>query len=239
MESNLVNKIKRSIIETKEKKEKLLIERKLVKRRIMMIVESTDNSLYFKRLSKNKQQKIAYSLLEEILYLDEQGMLNEDIMDFMGKIFGNSFGGTIETLSEPMVDSILNPLGLEGYYKDSLISFISENPLEFTNSLKSCESLTELVAKSLSDSVAKLIQKDKGTLGDGHKFIKNSLESVVVDNKFMETLKTQLSGTVCKVFENITNKASNVYNKLKTGISDDGEVGGLLGNSNSTTSPSI
>lgn len=235
----LGDKIKRSIIETKEKKEKLLIERKLVESRIMMIVESTNNSLYFERLPKNRQQKIAYSLLEEITYLDEQGMLNEDIMDFMGKIFGNSFGGAIETISEPMVDSILNPLGLGGYYKDSLVSYISENPLEFTNSLKSCELLTELIAKSLSNSVAKMIQKEKGTLGNGHTFIKNSLESAVVDTKFIESLKTQLNDTVCKVFEKITDKASNVYGKLKTGISDDGGIGGLLGKSNSTISPSI
>ena len=57
MKSNLVNKIKRSIIETKEKKEKLLIEQKLVESRILMIVESESNARNFHNLSEEKQQK--------------------------------------------------------------------------------------------------------------------------------------------------------------------------------------
>jgi hypothetical protein len=87
----LKKQIKKSIIETKEKKEKLLIEQKLVESRIMMIVESESNARNFHKLSEEKQRKMMYSLLEEIRYLDEQGMVNENLMDFLGKIFGNSF----------------------------------------------------------------------------------------------------------------------------------------------------
>ncbi len=53
----LKNKIKRSIIETKERKEKLLIEQRLVESRIMMIVESESNAKNFHSLSEDKQQK--------------------------------------------------------------------------------------------------------------------------------------------------------------------------------------
>ena len=73
----LKKEIRKSILETKEKKEKLLIEQKLVESRIMMIIESKDNIKKFKRLSEEKQQKMAYSLFEEIGYLEEQGLMNE------------------------------------------------------------------------------------------------------------------------------------------------------------------
>ena len=64
----LKKEIKKSILETKERKEKLLIEQKLVESRIMMIIESKDNIKKFKRLSEEKQQKMAYALFEEIGY---------------------------------------------------------------------------------------------------------------------------------------------------------------------------
>ena len=224
----LKNKIKRSIIETKEKKEKLLIEQKLVESRIMMIVESESNTKNFHRLSEEKQQKIMYSLLAEINYLDEQGMINEQLWDFLGKIFGNSFGGAVETIVEPLVNSLLSSLGLGGYFKNFLVSFITTNPLELAKALKSCEALTTLIANSLSEAVFMMIQKDKGLSGDGYTFIRNALGGVVKDTKFANSLEKQLSGIVCELFGQMNNKASGVYDKLKTGMADSGGLGGLL-----------
>jgi hypothetical protein len=224
----LKNKIKRSLIETKEKKEKLLIEQKLVESRIMMIVESESNAKNFHRLSEEKQQKIMYSILEEINYLDEQGMINEQLWDFLGKIFGNSFGGAVETIVEPLVNSILSSLGLGGYFKNFLVSFITSNPLELAKALKSCQALTTLIANSLAEAVAMMIQNDKGLSGSGYTFIRNALGGVVKDTKFINSLEEQLSSIVCKLFGDMNNKASGVYNKLKTDISGSGGLGGLL-----------
>ena len=69
-------KIKKAILETKEKKEKLLIEQSLVKKRILMIFESEDNITNFGSLTKSKQEKIAYKLVYEINYLKETNLLN-------------------------------------------------------------------------------------------------------------------------------------------------------------------
>ena len=224
----LKNKIKRSIIETKERKEKLLIEQRLVESRIMMIVESESNAKNFHSLSEDKQQKIMYSLLAEINYLDEQGMINEQLWDFLGKIFGNSFGGAVETIVEPLVNSLLSSLGLGGYFKNFLVSFITTNPLELAKALKSCEALTTLIANSLSEAVFMMIQKDKGLSGDGYTFIRNALGGVVKDTKFANSLEKQLSGIVCELFGKMNDKASGVYDKLKTGMADSGGLGGLL-----------
>ena len=224
----LKNKIKRSIIETKERKEKLLIEQRLVESRIMMIVESESNAKNFHSLSEEKQQKIMYSLLSEINYLDEQGMINEQLWDFLGKIFGNSFGGAVETIVEPLVNSLLSSLGLGGYFKNFLVSFITTNPLELAKALKSCEALTTLIANSLTEAVFMMIQKDKGLSGDGYTFIRNALGGVVKDTKFANSLEKQLSGIVCELFGKMNDKASGVYDKLKTGMADSGGLGGLL-----------
>ena len=235
----LENNIKKSIRETKQKQERLLIERKLIESRIMMIIESPNNAINFKSLPKVKQQKMICSLLQEINYLDEQGMLNENIMDFMGKIFGNTFGSAVETIVEPLVNSILSALGLGGYFKDFLVSLITTNPLELAKALKSCEALSTLVSKSLAEAIFMKITKDTGLSGGGYAFIRNALGGAVSDDKFAKSLQSGISETICSLFDNMNDKASDVYTKLKSKISDDGGVGGLLGNSNSTTSPSI
>ena len=86
----LKNEIRKKIVETKERKEKLLIEEKLVESRIMMIVESKDNFKNFHLLSEEKQLKLGFSLMREFHFLSHNGLLNEQLGDFLSKIFGNS-----------------------------------------------------------------------------------------------------------------------------------------------------
>jgi hypothetical protein len=69
-------KIKKVIKETKEQKEKILIEENLVKSRIFAIVESKEVIDNFEFLPEGKKMKIAKNLIEEIRFLDENNILN-------------------------------------------------------------------------------------------------------------------------------------------------------------------
>ena len=235
----LKKEIKKSILETKEKKDKLLIEQKLVESRIMMIIESKDNIKKFKTLSEEKQQKMAYALFEEIGYLQEQGLMNEQVWDFLGKIFGNSLGGIAQTIVEPLVNSILSAIGLGGYFKDFLVSLITTSPLRLAKALKSCEELTKLIAESLSEAVAMMIQNEKGLSGSGYTFIRNALGGAARDTKFIAKLEENLSSTVCSLFGKMNDKASDVYGKLKTDVSNGGGLGGLLDAGKKALTPSV
>ena len=121
----LETQIKRAILEAKDNKEKSLIEENLVKNRILMIIESEDNIKNFDKLPKKKQEKIAYSLFEEVNFLSENNILNEQLMDVLGKLFGNSFSAIAQTVVEPLVGSLLGKLGLGGFFKDFIPSFIA------------------------------------------------------------------------------------------------------------------
>lgn len=228
--------IKKAILETKEKKEKLLIEEKLVKGRIMMIFESQKNIDNFHSLSKVKQEKIAYKLLEEINYLQETNLLNEQLMDFLGKIFGNSLGGIFQTVAEPLVNSLLSGIGLGGYFKDFLVSFITTNPARLAKAMKSCEELTKLIAEALSEAVFMMIQRQQGLEGQGYTFLRNALGGAVKDYGFIQSIEKQISGIVCELFGKMNNKASGVYDKLKTDVTSGG-IGGLIPSFASSSTP--
>ncbi len=213
----LEKNIKATLLEIKEKKESILIEQNLVKNRIMMIVESVDNIKNFKKLPKSKQTKIARKLVAEIGFLHESNILNEQdgLMGFLKGIFGNSLSGILQTIVEPMVNSLLSGLGLTGYFKDFLVSFITTNPLELAKALKSCEAMTSLVAQALSEGLAMMIMREQGLEGSGYTFLRNALGGAVKDTKFIESIESQVSGIVCQLYDSMTGKASDVVDKLK------------------------
>ena len=222
--------IKKVILETKERKEKLLIEQKIVENRFMMIFESKENVQNFHLLSEDKKQKIANALFEEISYLEGQGLLNEQLWDLLKGIFGNSLGAATEMFVEPAINSVLSAIGLgDSYFGKFIVSILTTNPLRLARALKDCKELTKLIAASLGEAVVMMIQHQKGLEGQGYVFLRNALLGVVEDSAFAQKLEEQLSTVVCEVFGKMNDKASGVYDKLKSSISDKtGALSGLV-----------
>ena len=211
----LEKQIKKAILEAKDNKEKTLIEENLVRSRILMIVESETNIKNFHKLPKKKQEKIAYSLLEEISFLGENNILNEQLMDVLGKLFGNSLSGIVQTIVEPLVGSLLGKLGLGGFFKDFLTSFIVSKPQRLALALKDCKELTKLIAEALSEALVMMLQKQTGLEGQGYSFMRNALGDTIKETTFISNLENQLSGIVCGVFNGFNKKAADVYKKVK------------------------
>jgi hypothetical protein len=210
----LEKQIRKAILEAKDNKERLLIEENLVKSRILMIVESETNIKNFHKLPKKKQEKIANSLLEEIGFLSENNILNEQLMDILGKLFGNSFSGIIQTAIEPIVGNLLGKLGLSGFFKNFLTSFLVSKPQRLALALKDCNELTKLITEALSEALVMMLQEKGGMEGKGYSFIRNALGDAVKETAFMTNLENQLADVVCEVFGTFNKKATEVYNKL-------------------------
>lgn len=208
--------IKKVLKETKKKKDQLLIEQNLVRSRIMMIVESEDNIKNFNRLPEAKKRKIALALFEEINYLSEQQILNEGfLMDMLKGIFGNAFGGLVQTLVEPMLNSILGGLGIDGYFKFVLISFFTKNPMKLAEGLKDCKVMTTLISQSLTEGLVMMFQKEQNISGDFANFLRNALAGAVSETAFVKKIEEFLGDIVCNGMAKLTENAKDVYNKLK------------------------
>lgn len=214
-------KIKKAILETKDKKEKLVIERNLVKTRIFTIIESKEVIDNFEFLPEGKKMKIAIGIMEEIRFLDENKILNEQLMDYLGKIFGNTgLSAVAQTIAEPMVGSLVGKLGLSGFFKDFITSFIVSDPRRLAKALRSCDELTKLIAESLSEAFVQMLQRKAGVEGTGYSFLRNALGGAIKQTSFVSNLEDQLSNVVCSVFSKYTNNASGVLNKLKPGFTE-------------------
>ena len=220
MESKFNKKVmkdlKKVLKETKEKKERILIEQNLVKTRLLNIFESEDQIKNFHKLPEKKKIKIGLAIMEEVRFLDENQILNEQLGDFLSKIFGGLLGTTVETLIEPLVNSILKGLGLEGPFKNFLVSFLTSNPKELANALRDCKALTTLVANSIAETLAMTIQEKMGAEGGFYTFLRNALGGAVKDTSFSNKIEEFLGDTICNAYNKLTNKAGEVLKRVQT-----------------------
>ena len=209
---------KKVLRETKERKERILIEQKMVETRILSIFEFEQNIHNFRKLPKDKQEKLAWALVNEINFLSEKEILNEQLGDFLGKIFGGSLGSVLETILEPLLNSVLSGLGITGFFKNFMISFITTRPGELAKALKDCRTLTTLIANSLGEAMFMMIQEQRGLEGGFYTFIRNALGSAVKDMAFVNKIEDFIGDLICENFSKLSDNAGNVFEKLKGGV---------------------
>jgi hypothetical protein len=217
----LEKKVRKSLIETKERKEKLLIEEKLIKNRLSMVFEGIKSEKQFKELSEEKKLKLSVKFIQEVSYLMESGIINEDV-DFGGllkSIFGNAFGGVAQTMVEPLINSVLSSIGFgDGFIKNFLISYLTSRPSDVIKSFSDCNLMAKLVGQGIVEAMVMTMQRKSGYGGFGYDLIRNTLGSVLESSEFISGIEKGLAGTICSVIGKFTNNTKEVANKLKSGV---------------------
>jgi hypothetical protein len=208
--------IRKAIIEAKEKKETLLIEEKIIKSRLLVIFENTNNIKNFNSLSEKKKLNMSFRLMNEINYLQQTGLIKEDF-DLTGifkGLFGNIIGGGVETFVEPFVNSFLSAIGLSGYWKNVIISFVTNNPARIVKAFSNCKEMTKILAEALVEGVVMTFQKEKGLGGFGYDLIRNTLLNTIDKSAIGQKFEEGLSETVCGLFGKIGDNAKKVSASL-------------------------
>jgi hypothetical protein len=216
----LKKQIRNKIVETKEIKDKKIIEESLVISRILMVVESADKVKNYKSLSIKERIDLSVDLLDEIATLQEQGLINEQegLGGMLSKIFGSAWSGLVQTLVEPLVNSILSGLGMNnGFFKNTLVSFFTKSPGRLAKALRGdCKELTGLVVESFIEGIVMKLQDDKGMNSGGWVFLRNALGDGIRSTDFIRSLESSMESTICELFGKLTGKASEVVDKLKS-----------------------
>jgi hypothetical protein len=212
----LEKKVRNYLIETKERKEKLLIEEKLIKDRFSMILGDINSEKDFKKLSEDKQLKLSLKIIQEFSYLQENGLIVEqDLGSLMSKLFGGWFGNMTQTIFEPMFNKMLTPLFGEGFFKDFLVSFLTSKPSEVIRAFNDCRLMTKLVAEGVSEAIAMQVGRSQGYTGVGYAFIRNSMADVLTGSEFIQGVEKGLGNTVCGILGKFSNNAKKVVEKVK------------------------
>ena len=213
----LNKKVKKSLIEVKEQKEKLLIEQQLVKNRLSIILEGINSEEDFKKLSDRQQLKISVKFIQELSYLQNTGLISEqNFGNVLSSLFGGWFGNTIQTFVEPVLKNVLVPWFGEGYFTNFIISLLTKNTAEFIRGLNDCKIMTKLIAQSISEAVFMQIQDAKGLNSPGYVFLRQSMGDALTSTEFIKGIEKGLGDTVCNILGKFTGNAQKVAEKLKS-----------------------
>lgn len=205
--------IKKSLKETKVRKETILVEQKIVRSRLNILVEN------FESLSEEQQERVCVMFLMEMSSLNEEGLLNENFIDTLKSIFGNAFWSVPEAFVERAINSILGALGFpDNSIRKFLVSFFATNPSELLKSFKDCNVLTKHIVRSIGEVMIMNLQQSKGMGGTGMDIVRNALQNQFQESEFLQKLEKALSGSICEVFQKYSGNAKEVLDKLKPAL---------------------
>ena len=214
----LEKSIKKNLVEAKEKKEKLLIERRLVESRIETLLGDVKTIEDFNNLIEEKQLRLGFALCQEIVFLQENKFINEEDLSSLFKgLFGNLFSGAImNTIYEKIIDKVLFGLGMgEGFFKDFLVSYLTSRPTELVRAISDCKLFTKLVVEGLTEAMVKWLQQNTGVTGGLADVLRNTIGATIRDSKsFKQNIEKEFAGTICSLFEKYTSNAQNVLTNL-------------------------
>ena len=122
----LEQKVRQSLMEVKEQKEKNLIKENLVKNRLLVLVEHIKSEDEFNRLSDNKKSQLSFNVLQELSYLESNGLISEqDLGGALKSVFGGFFGNATQTFFEPILGKFIIPIFGEGFMSNFIISYLT------------------------------------------------------------------------------------------------------------------
>ncbi len=200
--------IKKTLIETKERKNNQIIENKLVESRLKFIIE--DVSIFNKR-SKQVKIKEGFKFLRETFYLKSMGMLNENLSDIFKQMFGNSFENILGTVSDPFVGSILNKLSIPQEIKTSVLDTIKQRANELLAHMDTCENLSKFISDIVSEiTVLKMTAKNI----TGSQVLDSAIVDTMGDDVFKTKLSEKIEEEVCLLFNKYAENAKNLVTKL-------------------------
>lgn len=214
----LDKKIKRKLLETKEQKNKLIIEQEIVRSRLMMIFESEDNIKNWDNLSDKRRFKISCKFLQEISFQQQNGIINEQFLDVIKSIFGTSVGGGFaQAILEPAVSWILSGLGMKenSYMKKFVVSFLTKKE-GFWNYLKDCRTLTKGIVEAIVEAAGMEVSQKTGTGGFWMDALRNTLGDWISKSGFAQDLEKKIGDTICQYWDKATNNAKNVLSKVNS-----------------------
>ncbi len=213
----LEKKIRQSLLETKENKEKNLIKETLVKNRLLVLVEHIKNEDDFNSLSEDKKVQLSFNILQEMSYLESTGLISEvDLGGVFKSLFGGFFGDVTQTVFEPLIGKIVYPLFGEGFMSNFIISYLTSRPSDVIKSMSDCKLMTKLIAESVVEGMVKSLQRQKGFDTPGYSYLRNALGTVFEGSEFVRGIEGSISNTVCGLFEKFAGNAKKIETKLKT-----------------------
>ena len=222
IDMKLKNTIRKTLVETKENKKRLIQESRIVENRFNFILESKEIK------SRKDYNNFLINVLSEMVYLHKQGFNNkliaenaENLFGALGNIFGGGANSVMATFKEKGINWILNKLGMSenSTMKNFMVTAIGNTDLKDVPKLfTDCDFLTKKIAESVPEALLRKLQHEQGMGGDFADVIRNSLHDVVKTSNFSDKIEEKIGEMVCPLVNQISGIFGNKLDSMKSSL---------------------
>jgi hypothetical protein len=219
---SLVKTIKKTLVETKENKKRLIQESKIVKTRFNIILESS------KLKSKKDINDVLINVLIEMVYLDKQGFNDKviaenasSVFNVIGNLLGGSTNSVIEAFREKGVKYILGQLGLgdNSALRNYMTTALENTDLKDVPKLFSdCDFLTKKISEAVPESYLRQLEMEESMGGEFSDIVKKTLHGVIKDSDFSDRLETRIHSVICPLVDKMSSKFGDKLNGMKSSL---------------------
>lgn len=218
----LQTKVKKHLNQLKEQQENQLIKKRLIENRLSTIIDSTKGIGTKRPMSKKAKHDLGFKLYAEIHRLHKFNIISEqdtmtDVFNFIKGQFSNVGLSAVEgVIIEPLVNSILSKLGMGGYFKNFIISFLATNPRKVIDAFKNCDTMVSLISESLVEATFMMLQQKQDMGGIGYDVLRNAIGKAVKETKFVKDIESEISDVICDIFDELRDSVKGSLEQFGT-----------------------
>jgi len=201
---SLKKSLKNNLMEMKEKKENLMVESNIIRKRFEMITENRTFN------SETDGDFIVESLFTEVSYLKRQGydskLINEGIFGWIGSLLGGTVTEVPDVIKEYISAWLLKTVGVsaDSYLGNVLVTLIGDLSFsDYDKFFSDCKFASNKVADALINGyLRKLQEENQSTSGAGGfviSAIRNSVVTYFADTKdsIIQKLEDEIINFLC------------------------------------------
>jgi hypothetical protein len=201
---SLKKSLKNNLMEMKEKKENLMVESNIIRKRFEMIIENKTFN------SETDGDFIVESLFTEVSYLKRQGydskLINEGIFGWIGSLLGGTVTEVPDVIKEYISAWLLKTAGVsaDSYLGNVLVTLVGDLSFsDYDKFFSDCKFASNKVADALINGyLRKLQEENQSTSGAGGfviSAIRNSVVTYFADTKdsIIQKLEDEIINFLC------------------------------------------
>ena len=225
VKESLKKSLKKNLLEVKEKKQDLLIESNIIRKRFEMIGEGRNLNI------DTDIDYIVESLFAEISYLKRQGynttLINEEsigIFGWLGSLLGGTATEVPDVIKEYVSSWLLKKMGVsaDSYFGNVIVTLIGDLSFsDYDTFFSDCRFASNKVSDALINGYLRKLQEENDSTSGAGGFVISAIRNAIVtyfaDSKdsLIQKLEDQIINFLCPILSKLTGVMGDKVSDMK------------------------
>lgn len=214
----MLNKtVRKALLETKENRKNLLVEKRIIENRFNLLLETLSNDnqtiefIFWRIISEsNKLRRLGLN----------ESVISEQETNFFSSLMSMFGGGIVDSFKEYgakwIIENIMDEESANSFLGQLIIKGIGNLEWsEITKLFTDCSFLSHWIAKTVIEAFIGRYQEKKGYGGVFADTIRNSIIDAIDNNEVVDAISKKMMNKVCGLLGQLGNKMEDTYQDIK------------------------